>query len=347
MIFSNKPSFVGVFLLVFSLTLVVLGSLQAIFGTLRWYNASEQSHEKLQEYPVYSAWEQTTQNGVIRVFIAPKPEVVELNVYVFMQNTAPLREQALTTVTPEKAQIITQKVQEVLDSQSLPIISSKEDTQVFQSPVRIRVSPENSGMPQWYSGTIDTVLRGTYFRDVLWSFPLIVDINRASPRGQMSNESITLSGRIKTLSEMSKVLVHELGHMVDIYYLRSRGTQSDPSKIFYTISWTEPTVLRSGITSNSFVSGYALTNQYEDFAETFAMYVFHNTTLADRAQKSPALQQKYDFLRDVVFWEYFIGTNYEQNPIPSSLWDVTKIVIKTNTLNDIFVQLRKALKNLS
>ena len=117
----------------------------------------------------------------------------------------------------------------------------------------------------------------------------------------MSNESITLSGRIKTLSEMSKVLVHELGHMVDIYYLRSRGTQSDPSKIFYTISWTEPTVLRSGITSNSFVSGYALTNQYEDFAETFAMYVFHNTTLADRAQKSPALQQKYDFLRDVVF----------------------------------------------
>ena len=65
-----------------------------------------------------------------------------------MQNTAPLREQALTTVTPEKAQIITQKVQEVLDSQSLPIISSKEDTQVFQSPVRIRVSPENSGMPQ-------------------------------------------------------------------------------------------------------------------------------------------------------------------------------------------------------
>jgi hypothetical protein len=175
----------------------------------------------------------------------------------------------------------------------------------------------------------------------------VVDTNRTSPRGQMSNESVTLSGRIKSVSEMAKVLVHELGHMVDIYLLHSTLTKADPSKTFYTISWTEPTVLRPGMTSTSFVSGYALTNQYEDFAETFTMYVFHNTTLADRAQKSPALQQKYDFLRDVVFGDYFIGTNYEQNPIPSSLWDVTKIIIKTNTLSDIFVQLHKALKNLS
>lgn len=186
-----------------------------------------------------------------------------------------------------------------------------------------------------------------YFRDVLWDFPMIVDTNRTSPRGQMSNESVTLSGRIKSVSEMAKVLVHELGHMVDIYLLHSTLTKADPSKTFYTISWTEPTVIRSGMTASSFVSGYAATNQYEDFAETFAMYVFHNTTLAERAQKSPALQQKYDFLRDSVFGEYFIGTNYEQSPVPSSLWDVTKIVIKTNALTDIFTQISKVLKTLS
>jgi len=66
------------------------------------------------------------------------------------------------------------------------------------------------------------VLAGTYFRDVLWSFPLIIDLSRVSPRGQMSNESVTLSGRMKSTSEMAKVLVHELAHMVDIYFLKQR-----------------------------------------------------------------------------------------------------------------------------
>lgn len=69
---------------------------------------------------------------------------------------------------------------------------------------------------------MDMVLVGTYFREKLWDFPLTVDMERLSPRGQMSNESVTMSGRIKSLSEMSKVLVHELGHMIDIYLLRKR-----------------------------------------------------------------------------------------------------------------------------
>lgn len=38
----------------------------------------------------------------------------------------------------------------------------------------------------------------------------------------MKDESVTLSGRIKTLPEMAKVLVHELGHMVDIYLLTKK-----------------------------------------------------------------------------------------------------------------------------
>lgn len=53
--FFAKTSFVSLFLLVFCASLLILGSLQAIFGTLRWYNASEQKHEELQNYPVYSA----------------------------------------------------------------------------------------------------------------------------------------------------------------------------------------------------------------------------------------------------------------------------------------------------
>ena len=70
----------------------------------------------------------------------------------------------------------------------------------------------------------------------------------------MSDETVILSGKMKSVSEMAKVLVHELGHMVDIYLLRRNGITSDPSHIFYRISWSEPTVLKSGIASSAFVS---------------------------------------------------------------------------------------------
>jgi hypothetical protein len=77
------------------------------------------------------------------------------------------------------------------------------------------------------------------------------------------------------------------------------------------------------------------------------MYVFHNTTFLERAQQSSALQRKYDFMRDSVFSGYFEGTNYEQNPIPSTLWDVTKIVIRTNTLGEIFARITETIKILT
>lgn len=156
----------------------------------------------------------------------------------------------------------------------------------------------------------------------------------------MSNESVTLSGKMTSLSEMAKVLVHELGHMVDIYVLRQRSLSADPSKLFYAISWSEPTVIKTGVPTTSFISGYSATNQYEDFAESFAFYVFHNRTFQERAAKNSLLQQKYDFLRSYVFGEAFQGTAYEKDAIPSKLWDVTKIVIKTNTLSHIFVVMK-------
>ena len=343
--FLSKTSFLSLFLIVFSVTLVILGSVQAFFGTLRWYNASEQKHETLQNYPVYSASEETRPASTIRVFIAPKPAVTESNVYVFIQNTAPRREEALSTVSPDKAQKIEQRIEDIVQypvpSETLPI------PEPFQTPVQISVKPLKSTIPKGYSSAMDTVLTGTYFRDVLWNFPLIIDNNRVSPRGQVSNETVTLSGRMKSAPEMAKVLVHELAHMVDIYLLKQRGRSPDPSKEFYAISWSEPTVLRSGITAKSFASGYATTNQYEDFAEAFTLYVFHNTTFAERAQNNPELQQKYDFLRNRVLGEYFLGTNFEQNPLPASLWDVTKIAIKSNALTDIFVALRQIVGSLT
>jgi hypothetical protein len=145
---------------------------------------------------------------------------------------------------------------------------------------------------------------------------------------------------------MAKVLVHELGHMVDIYFLRKKGKIPDPSSDFYALSWSESTVMRPGISARSFASGYAATNQYEDFAEAFTLYIFHNTTFAARAKNNYILQQKYDFFRNRVFGDYFLGTNFEQNSLPESLWDVTKIAIKPDTLKQIFMSLGLVIRAL-
>lgn len=108
-------------------------------------------------------------------------------------------------------------MQTVPDSRTYQEIS----VPVFQSPVELRVKPDNLTMPKGYTDTINTVIVGNYFRSTLWHFPITVDRERTSPRGQMSNESIILSGKVQSLSEVAKVLVHELGHIVDIYALRS------------------------------------------------------------------------------------------------------------------------------
>lgn len=62
-----------------------------------------------------------------------------------MQNTAPLREEVLSTVSPEKAQIIQQKV----DAIQYPVpYESPATPEVFQTPVQVRLKPEKSTMPK-------------------------------------------------------------------------------------------------------------------------------------------------------------------------------------------------------
>lgn len=216
----------------------------------------------------------------------------------------------------------------------------KIENESFHSPVSIEVRPDTYMAPKGYKNTIFSVIEGVYFKDILWNFPIVIDTKRVSPRGQMSNQTITLSSQIKSLSEMAKVLVHELAHIIDIYVLKNKNFSSDPSGVFYAISWVEPTVIKSSLHTSSFVSGYAATNQYEDFAESFTMYVFHNKAFQERAGKNKQLQEKYLFLRNEVFRGFFENTSYEKDPIPSRVWDSTKIIIIENALVDIFTAIQ-------
>ena len=303
-------------------------------GTLRWFNPSEEQHEQLTKATIYSTdvgkntgiffWDNQKQANPAVFFSAKNSDIQE----------------ALQTVAPEKAAKIRVRVVQMQEVTTAKENDSAKTPIVFQSPIELQVKPEDLPMPEGYPETINTVIAGNYFRSTLWHFPIIVDRDRMSPRGQMSNESVILSGKVRSLSEVAKVLVHELGHIVDIYVLRSSWLMADPSKLFYALSWSDTTVIKSGVSSSAFVSGYAASNQYEDFAESFAMYVFHNKVFQERAQKNTFLQRKYDFLHTYVFGEIFRNSSYEQSAIPAKIWDVTKVVIRSDALSEVFTALR-------
>lgn len=62
-----------------------------------------------------------------------------------MQNTAPMREEVLSTATPEKAEIIQQRVDDI---QYPTPYESSVVPEVFQTPVQLRLKPEKSTMPK-------------------------------------------------------------------------------------------------------------------------------------------------------------------------------------------------------
>jgi arginine/ornithine N-succinyltransferase beta subunit len=61
----------------------------------------------------------------------------------------------------------------------------------------------------------------------------------------MYNESITLGTGMTSLPEVSKVLVHEIAHMIDIYALKKTLRKSDPSEEFYRVSWKDPATMKA------------------------------------------------------------------------------------------------------
>lgn len=68
---------------------------------------------------------------------------------------------------------------------------------------------------------------------------------------------------------------------------------------------------KKGAKLADFVSGYALSNKYEDFAESFAFYVFHNAEFQKRAKSNAQVAKKYDFFSKKVFSSGdFSGTDF-------------------------------------
>ncbi len=182
---------------------------------------------------------------------------------------------------------------------------------------------------------IDSKFRIATLKQILYSTAMTFDYGRLAvsidgfqrePRGRMQDARISLSPYVTRDSEFTKLFVHELAHYIDIYIFFVAKNRADISDEFYAISWQKPTVKRAKEWTMDFVSGYAQSNQYEDFAESFVFYVFHNATFADRALRSESLRQKYLFIANSIFPRgYFQGTDFSIGTVPSYVWDTTKI----------------------
>lgn len=328
MISSPKSTYIFRFIFYFSITLVILGIGQAIFGTFRLYNPSEQEYETLSPEKVVS---DTAEN-------IPPPETTLFVPFVTVWEENVTDSQYFVAENVISPEISKPKI--IKNSWNVAKKDPEKTTlSIALSPVTVSVIPKKAAAPKHYLKATETVVTGRYFDEALWKFPIIIDTDRIEPRWQMYNESITLGSSMSSLSEIAKVLVHEIGHMIDIYTFKKTLKNSDLSDEFYRISWKDATTIKAGVPQKAFISGYAATNQYEDFAESFTMYIFHNKEFFKRTQDNELLKLKYTFLKNRVFWTIFTGTSYEQNTIPQKIWDVTKIAIRWNNIDPIFAWL--------
>lgn len=136
-------------------------------------------------------------------------------------------------------------------------------------------------------------------------------------RGLANSKTIQIRC-LKDIVEFENIFIHELGHVVDLNFLKggeldfsdkfilfgSPISLDDPSIRYYDISFDTTDNIKSSGNYRDFVSGYAQENVFEDFAETFLMYIKYGSELRDLIVDNNELERKYVFIRDNVFDGY-------------------------------------------
>lgn len=192
----------------------------------------------------------------------------------------------------------------------------------------IQLNPDNIKIDDIYIKSLKANIESKYLKWKVTPIAITIDKTRKDPRWQVTGNKLIISWYMENnLSEAVKVFVHELWHIVDLHFL-SMVWDYDPSENFYNISWLSYNVKKKNAKLTDFVSWYALTNKYEDFAESFSFYVFHNEEFKRRALSNIVISRKYNFFKKYLFIDSeFQNTSFESSKIASYNWDSTKIAI--------------------
>ena len=171
------------------------------------------------------------------------------------------------------------------------------------------------------------VLGWRSFRNLIKEITLSFYEKRVDVRGKMKNKTIKFFWpQDMEEDELLAIFIHELSHYIDLYFLE-RIDWADISNEFYDLSWYSTIVMNPWLEGKDFVSGYAMTNKYEDFAESLTYYVFHNDDFVVKTEDSQVLEQKYNFIHNAIFWDdSFVWTDFSHwNKIKNYYRDITKI----------------------
>ncbi len=163
-------------------------------------------------------------------------------------------------------------------------------------------------------------------------------------RWYYTNQKITTNISImKSYFEFIEIVSHEIGHLIDIdvlignsRYFDEQFTEAgqknfrtdDPSLNFYRLSRVSESTQKKGITYLDFVSGYAQTNPFEDFAETLNFYLHDNKAFNLMKQDNPVLQKKYQFMEKLFGGKYLYAGGTDSQKIEKNRkmrpWDSTR-----------------------
>lgn len=225
----------------------------------------------------------------------------------------------------------TTKAQEKTEGQKTPP-ATKEGSLLHPAVSQPDISPHHQQIA-------DDVLRTLpqSCRDALHD--LFVRYEKPKHRGLSGKHVIILDGTVPD-KEFLALLIHELGHITDLGCLEGESgsltafrdgrdimLSDDPSVSYYRISWESSSQKRASARPEDFVSGYAASDVFEDFAEGFAYYVLQREAFQARAKENRAVALK------LRWFERYFGSDFtvasSRSPWNGKVpWDVTKLNYK-------------------
>jgi hypothetical protein len=156
-------------------------------------------------------------------------------------------------------------------------------------------------------------------------------------RGMANREKMIIhTDSISSNNELISVFVHEMGHVVDLGFLVGRKGHAsnfldgkkiilsdDQSLDFYQLSWVNSKTRKPSSIRADFVSGYAMNDVFEDFAESYLFYRIHGEKFRLAMKNSQVLTLKYYFLKNIIFAGVEFQTDKEISFFPNLIFDAT------------------------
>ena len=143
---------------------------------------------------------------------------------------------------------------------------------------------------------------------------IIINKYQKNSRWYSSHDVVTINYGEMSITEFEQVLVHEIGHIIDLWLLQGYSAvknnkftefelsvfgEDDPSLEYYSLSRESESTRKIWSKKQDFCSIYGMTNPFEDFAECLQLYIHHNNYFIEITKRNSVLEEKYRFINKI------------------------------------------------